>query len=238
MYYIVFPVSDTFFNLILELLGIEFVQSANFISTHSDFIAYSTASTLSLGKVKLNSLPLTSPSNICKVKDQIDQSHIISGGLRAPYNKNLVLSCDFIEWFRGFTDAEGSFIIVKGLGNRFTFHFAIRLHLDDKGVLDYINNTLGIGTVTVSKTKAEVVFLVRTQGEIEVILELFTKYPLNTTKHLNFVDFSKAFELYVGSNSPEKREELRSVIIAIKSGMNSKRTDFSLPLTHYRITKY
>lgn len=178
---------------------------------------------------------MASPANFCTIKDQIDQSPII---LELPNREKLVLSFDFIEWFRGFTDAEGSFIIVKGLGNSFSFHFVIRLHIDDKGVLDYINNTLGLGTVTISKTKPEVVFLVRTQDEIRVLLELFSKNPLNTSKHLNFLDFVKAFRLYMENNSPERRKELRSVIEEIKSGMNSKRTDFSLSQTHYNITKY
>lgn len=73
---------------------------------------------------------MVSPANICTIKDQIDQSPII---LELPDGKKLVLSLDFLEWFRGFTDAEGSFIIVKGLGNSFSFHFVIRLHIDDKG---------------------------------------------------------------------------------------------------------
>jgi hypothetical protein len=112
------------------------------------------------------------------------------------------------------------------------------LHIDDKGALDYINNTLGLGTVTISKTKAEVVFLVRIQDEIRVLMELFSKYPLNSTKHLNFLDFSKAFQLYMENNSSEIRKELRPIIEEIKSGMNSQRTDFSLPRTNNNITKY
>jgi hypothetical protein len=170
------------------------------------------------------------------MKDQIEESLVIRSEL--PCGKKLVLSLDFFEWFRGFTDAEGSFIIVKGLGNGFSFHFVIRLHIDDKGVLDYIKKTLGLGTVTVSKTKPEVVFLVRIQDEIRVLLELFTKYPLNSSKHLNFLDFCKAFQLYTENSSPQSRQELRPEIEGIKNGMNSQRTDFSLPRTHYNITKY
>jgi hypothetical protein len=97
---------------------------------------------------------------------------------------------------------------------------------------------VGLGTVTISKTKPEVVFLVRIQDEIRVLLELFSKYSLNSTKQLNFLDFSKAFQLYLENNSPERRKELRPVIEEIKSGMNSQRTDFSLSLTNHNITKY
>nr|YP_009568486.1 hypothetical protein [Drechslerella brochopaga]QBL02566.1 hypothetical protein [Drechslerella brochopaga] len=43
----------------------------------------------------------------------------------------------FIEWFRGFTDAEWSFSIKRD-HNSFTFIFRIKLHIDDINVLLFI----------------------------------------------------------------------------------------------------
>lgn len=63
----------------------------------------------------------------------------------------LILSKDFIEWFRGFTDAEGTFKIKANKGNSFTLTFSITLHIDDVEVLNYIHNNLGIGAVYLSK---------------------------------------------------------------------------------------
>jgi hypothetical protein len=128
--------NNTFINFIQVLWGIEF--EADYYSIHSGLLVSSIAFSFPLSSVKLNCPALASQANICTIKDQIDQSPII---LELSNGKKLVLSLDFLEWFRGFTDAEGSFIIVKGLGNRFSFHFVIRLHKDDKGALDYINNT-------------------------------------------------------------------------------------------------
>lgn len=169
----------------------------------------------------------------CSIKDQTDQSHA-APGLHGV--EQLVLSRDFIEWLRGFTDGEGSFIIVKGKGNVFSFKFRIGLHLDDKGALENIHNTLRLGKVTVNQVSGEARFTVNTQREIAVIIAIFSKYNLNTTKHLNFLAFARAYWLYMDNNSLEARKELKPVIEDIISGMNSKRIDFNLSPTHYKIT--
>ena len=44
---------------------------------------------------------------------------------------------EFYNWFSGFTDAEGNFIILT-LPLGFTFKFSIGLHIDDLHVLNYI----------------------------------------------------------------------------------------------------
>lgn len=170
---------------------------------------------------------------VCSIKDQIDQTSVT---LELPGGEQLVLSRDFIEWFRGFTDGEGSFIITGGKGNVFSFNFIIGLHIDDKGALEYIHNTLRLGKVTVNLVSGVARFTVRTQREIAVIIAIFSKYNLNTHKHLNFLAFERAYWLYMENNSLEARKELKPVIEGIISGMNSKRTDFNLPRTHYKIT--
>lgn len=76
----------------------------------------------------------------------------------------------FVEWFRGFTDAEGSFGFSKGIGNKFEFIFEIDLHIDDKGVLDYIHNTLQIGKVYTIEKRSKARFVVRLQDEQAIII--------------------------------------------------------------------
>jgi len=168
---------------------------------------------------------------ICTTKDKTDQSSVT---FELPSREQLVLSHSFIEWFRGFTDAEGCFLIAKGKGNVFSFSFVIGLHLDDLGALEYICNTLGFGKITVNSKDAR--FTVSTQREVAAIIAIFSKYCLNTTKHLDFLAFSRAYGLYMKNNSPEARKESKAVIEKIKSGMNSKRTDFYLSSTHFNIT--
>uniref|UniRef100_UPI0030FE5CD9 hypothetical protein n=1 Tax=Dematophora necatrix TaxID=2751867 RepID=UPI0030FE5CD9 len=83
-------------------------------------------------------------------------------------------SLDFLEWFRGFTDAEqGGCLLVSpnkastaSLGARrrgaaassFTFKFKIKLHIDDLNVLNFIKDNLNIGKVIVSQSKPKAIF--------------------------------------------------------------------------------
>ena len=73
--------------------------------------------------------------------------------------------------------------------------------------------------------------------EIKVLIEIFNKTPLNSTKYLNFICFKQAFELYI--NSVKKTEELGLKLEEIRNKMNSKRSEFNLPEEHtYRISPY
>ena len=134
---------------------------------------------------------------------------------------------NFIEWFRGFVDGEGSFMIAKNK-SLFTFSFAIQLHKDDRAVLHYIQGNLGLGKVTVSENLVK--FLIVNQKEVAKLIEIFTANPLNTTKVLNFLGFKKAFELYTSSTS--KSESTIREIEIIRSGLNNKRSSFQKPEGH------
>lgn len=144
----------------------------------------------------------------------------------------LKISCDFIEWFRGFTDAEGCFLVSPNRGSSFTFKFKIKLHIDDVEALNIIQNTLQLGKVRVSRTDPEATLEITVQQEIAVIIAIFSKYNLNTTKHLNFLAFEQAFWLYTEQNSKEARLKLKPEIDIIRGKMNFQRTDFNLKSEH------
>ena len=95
-----------------------------------------------------------------------------------------------------------------------------------------------IGNIRIDLKISEVTYEVSAQREIEIILAIFTKFNLNTTKHLNFIAFERAFWLYVESSSQEARKELKSVIKSIIGSMNKQRTDFTMPSNHYNISSY
>jgi hypothetical protein len=98
--------------------------------------------------------------------------------------------------------------------------------MDDDKMLHFIHKTLGIGKIQYS---AKTVFFTVTRlKEVEKIIDIFSKHPLRSSKLLNFLDFKKAFELYISSK--KKSEEIVKEIYTIKNSMNTQRTDFSEPI--------
>ena len=139
---------------------------------------------------------------------------------------------NFYEWFCGLADAESSFYI-KVKPKSVEFEFKIALHKDDLPVLLFIKEKLGIGKIDTSLNMAS--FRVGKLNELLFLLEIFEKFPLNSTKYLNYLDFKKGIELYIKSKSSSTIE----IIYNLKSRMNTKRTDFTLPESHQlRITPY
>jgi len=129
----------------------------------------------------------------------------------------------FFDWLRGFVDGEGTWYISKK-GNAFVFSFQIHLHIYDKPLLDFICKTLGVGKVYIDNKSC--IYMVSKLEEIKIIIDIFSKNPLNTTKYLNFLDFKEAFELYTTSKITK---DFSDKIINLKNGMNSKRIDFKMP---------
>ena len=152
-----------------------------------------------------------------------------------------------LEWFIGFTEAEGMFSII----NEGNFSFRINLHSDDLISLEYIKNMLSklanrdIGSIVKSKRVAESYYQIgKFQDIYEILIPIFTKYFMTTSKHLDFSDFKQpAVEIKAKAyleNRPVNNKEL-SEILELKSNMNTKRRNFDvemLPkreLTPYRL---
>jgi hypothetical protein len=176
------------------------------------------------------------PAGVCLDQDP-DNSQFVKVVLPTSSGEEQILSRDFLEWFRGFTDGEGCFIIHHPAGkvNSFIFNFKIELHKDDVKVLYFIQSILRIGSVHTYRSAAN--FVVSTQDEIKVIVDIFSKFKLNSTKHLDFLAFRKGFLLYVKDNSHKARREIKAELIKTGSEINRKRTDYNMPEIHeYNIT--
>jgi len=105
-----------------------------------------------------------------------------------PYNYSKSLDIEkvnFYEWFVGFTDGEGSFFFTKQ-GNYYRFIFRIGLHIDDLATLQGIKDMLGFGSVEIEKSRPACFYTVTKLKEIQLIINLLDKYPLKSTKLLNF----------------------------------------------------
>ena len=87
---------------------------------------------------------------------------------------------NLLQWFVGFSDAEGNFIINPILKkdkvtiSSFSFMFKIALHQDDTDVLEYIHRRLAIGHVRSYKT--ECIFNVTDREGIKLLISIFDKY--------------------------------------------------------------
>ena len=169
----------------------------------------------------------------------------IKSEFKLQYKTNYICDRDFKQWFVGLVDGEGNFDINSTRPGKFVFAFRVRikLHIDDLPLLNYIKERLNCGYMEINKTNACLVFS-KHDWLKNIILPIFDEFPLNSIKYLNFIDFKKAFYLYINSteygNSRIKKSELiGNEIFLLKANMNFKRTNFKMPLNHsVNITPY
>ena len=153
---------------------------------------------------------------------------------------------DLNEWLRGFVDGEGCFQISVRNNRPFTFRFLfkIKLHKDDRALLDYLSTRIKIGQVypkdgeNVSSS-----WEVAKKADLWRLIEIFDKHPLNTTKYLDYKLWREAFFMYQemekASVDKDKKTTIKNNILALKEQMNDKRVSFVLPADHkINITPY
>ena len=169
------------------------------------------------------------------------KKRLISNGATQIEKRNLVSDSDFFEWLRGFVDAEACFSIFKE-GNHFKFRFQIKLHCDDRPLLEYLQNRLQIGKVYPLDLKSQTDharWVVVSKKDLSKLILIFDINPLNTTKYLDYTNWREAFLLYTTLKTDNISEEIRTQIFNLQSGMNDNRTNFDLPQDHkIRITPY
>jgi LAGLIDADG endonuclease len=105
----------------------------------------------------------------------------------------------------------------------YSFSFEIKLHIDDIKVLNFIQNTLGIGKVYKYKSSPTCKFMVYKQSEIKKIIEIFSIYSLNSGKSLNYLNWAEAFNIYIEGKASSTEFKFKR-IEALKAGMNTNRT--------------
>lgn len=153
---------------------------------------------------------------------------------------------EFLQWFVGFTDAEGNFSINPLLSqdgltiSKVGFMFKIALHKDDEKVLRYISAKLGVGGVRLYKN--ECIFSVTDKKGILSLISIFDKYNLNTSKYLDYLDFKEAFFYYIKREKnldTYSKSTVKIKIIELKNKMNTSRVNFDRPeSSKVIITKY
>ena len=99
------------------------------------------------------------------------------------------LNAEDMAYLVGLVEGDGWFSITKN-GEYCKYEFGIELHERDTQLLYEIKKKLGVGTISFIKDKAKVSFRIRKKPHLkEVILPIFDKYPMISTKHLNYLRF-------------------------------------------------
>ena len=148
-------------------------------------------------------------------------------------NEKGSIDSKFLEWFVGFTDAEGCFVINRFLKKNklsissFAFMFKITLHKDDEKVLRFIKDRLRIGGVRLYID--ECIFTITNQKEIAILISIFDKFNLNTSKYLDYLDFKEAFFFYFNRDPNLNPDSIKDTILEFKNKMNNNRIHFERP---------
>nr|AMQ25914.1 hypothetical protein [Torulaspora globosa] len=100
------------------------------------------------------------------------------------FPNNKLPSREFLEWFIGFFEGDGSFIIVK----RGDLSMVITQSYDDLEVLNYIKNNLGFGNIIIQSKKDKTYrWIINKQVYLKLLIYLFNG---NMTLPLRFIKLS------------------------------------------------
>ena len=105
-------------------------------------------------------------------------------------------SDNFLSWFIGFTEGEGSFIV----NNRGDLAFIITQSTTDIGVLHFIKETLGFGKVISQSVKTSR-YVTQSKKEIEIIISLFNGNVVLPTRQKKLENFISGFNLWANKGN-------------------------------------
>ena len=173
--------------------------------------------------IPLNSMKIKIKYNLIKKysisikhkKEEISDFSAISEKKLAPY------------WVTGIVDAEGNFSVNKqkiNKGYKYSLNFKVTQKNHSKGILLDIQKFFSCGNISIDNKKENTYkFSVNKINDIiNIILPHFDKYPLLTSKDLDYLDFKKV-AFFIKSNLHLK-ENYKNIIQSIKDNMNSKRS--------------
>lgn len=137
-------------------------------------------------------------------------------------NKKSTNRALFEQWLVGFTDGDGNFHISQletGTSTKWSLGYKLTQSQYNLRVLNYVKKELKVGSITKDGTKAQ--YFIRDREAIEtILLPIFDKYPLLTTKYFDYIKLKKA--LAVLNNESLTKEEKNRKLLAIKKSAPNK----------------
>lgn len=128
----------------------------------------------------------------------------------------------FEQWLVGFTDGDGNFHISHqgtGTSTKWNLGFKLAQSKYNLRALNYIKKELKVGSITKDGDKVQ--YFIRDRKVLEtILLPLFDKYPLLTTKYFDYLKLKKA--LAVLNNTSLTKEEKNTNLLQIKNSTPNK----------------
>lgn len=141
------------------------------------------------------------------------------------------------SWFAGFIDSDGSFsIFINKKSIRICFSITQTSENKLKFSNDPIMNKLAefwnvnVTSYQIKKPPYSLELTVRTQSvkNNEILISYLSKFPLWSSKFLNYIDWLKAFEIFKKvCGIKNKPNEIYNELTVIKKGMNLERTVYN-----------
>jgi len=93
-------------------------------------------------------------------------------------------SADWCNWFVGFVDGEGSFIIKRNRGQWASAEFRLNMRADDKDILKELQEELGMGRLyrNCSRKNPHWEFRVSHREQALHLVKIFDQFPLKSRK--------------------------------------------------------
>ena len=113
----------------------------------------------------------------------------------------------FYQWLVGFTDGDGNFHI-NHQGDKWSLSFKVSQSSYNIRALSYIKKKLGVGSVTNDGDKKQI--FVRDKKVIEnIILPIFDKYPLLTSKYFDYLKIKRALSIFNDINLSKAERDIK-----------------------------
>ena len=94
----------------------------------------------------------------------------------------------FAYWLTGLIDGEGHFGIKAHARGTHAPHFAIKLRADERGTLERIRRSLGVGTISNERREPNpmVKYVIQDKAGCQRLVDLLDKYPLRAKKQQDY----------------------------------------------------
>lgn len=114
----------------------------------------------------------------------------------------------FNQWLVGVTDGDGSFTISRLSEGKWTLFFKITQSTYNLRMLYFIKKQLGAGSVNTTANNQKADFRIRDRKTIgSIIIPIFEKYPLLTSKYHSYEKFKKAYYILENTNLSTKEKD-------------------------------